>query len=210
MNWHLCEEHEKDDKLCFDSDFPCNICGKWCRSEEDLARHEQNHATKPAKDHTDEQAKFNRMNFKCKFCDIRFQNKCELMKHTKKDHSTFVSICWKNQTGDCEFGNSSCWFSHEETTNEKFNCKSCDLTFECRPEYLKHRKQRHIEKVPMCKNIIKGECVYGDDNCWFNHQVNRNESDIIEKIEDREILKKLLDMVEKITERVVDIEKNRK
>ena len=28
LNWHLCEEHDKDDKLCFDSDFPCTICGK--------------------------------------------------------------------------------------------------------------------------------------------------------------------------------------
>ena len=56
---------------------------------------------------------------------------------------------------------------------------------------------------------MNGECVYGDD-CWFNHQVKRNEEEIIEDIEDRVILKKLLDMVEKITERVVNIEKNRK
>ena len=104
----------------------------------------------------------------------------------------------------------SIYISHEETTNEKFNCKSCDLTFECRTEYLKHRKQGHIENIPKCKNITKGECVYGDDNCWFNHQGNRNESEIIEKIKDREILQKLLDMVEKITERVADIKNNRK
>ena len=131
------------------------------------------------------------------------------MKHTKKDHSTFVSICWKNQAGDCEFGNNSCWFAHEKTTNEKIICNNCDSTFKCRPEYLKHRKQRHLEKVPKCTNIMNGECTYGDD-CWFNHQVKRNEEEIIEDIEDRVILKKLLDMVEKITERVVNIEKNRK
>ena len=40
--------------------------------------------------------------------------------------------------------------------------------------------------------------------------MNRNESEIIENIEDRVILKKLLDMVErKKPERVVDIEKDK-
>ena len=50
LNWHLCEEHGKDDKLFLYSDYSCNICGKWCRSAEDLTRHELEHAVKSSKE----------------------------------------------------------------------------------------------------------------------------------------------------------------
>ena len=70
--------------------------------------------------------------------------------------------------------------------------------------------------VPNCKNILKGECKYSEDKCWFNHhsisKQNENKTETIEKNanEERIVLKKLLDMVEKITERVLTIEKNQK
>ena len=135
------------------------------------------------------------------------------MKHNKYDHASNMSICWNYQAGNCEFGDSSCWFGHEETS-ERFKCNTCELDFNCRPDYQKHRKHKHIEMVSNCKHEIKGECVYGEDKCWFKHQskskVNCNKTETIENMEneDRIILKKLFDMVEKITKRVVEIEKN--
>ena len=63
---------------------------------------------------------------------------------------------------------------------------------------------------------MKGECKYSEDKCWFKHQSiskeNTNKTETIEKNTNEEIivLKKLLDMVEKITERVLIIENYQK
>ena len=73
LNWHLCEEHVKDDKLFLDSDYSCNICGKWCRSDEDLARHELEHAVKSSKDQTGFQFEKEEVNVSCSFCDKRYK-----------------------------------------------------------------------------------------------------------------------------------------
>ena len=61
LNWHLCEEHERDAQLYFGQDFPCDVCGKWCESEDEQAMHEQQHI-----------AKLDQTTFKCKFCDNQF------------------------------------------------------------------------------------------------------------------------------------------
>ena len=37
-----------------------------------------------------------------------------------------------------------------------------------------HKKKEHIEKVAMCWNFTAGNCVLGDDLCWFSH---KNQSD---------------------------------
>ena len=131
------------------------------------------------------------------------------MQHNKEEHKIKVSVCWNYQAGNCEFQDDSCWFAHKQTnefTSEQFKCNNCQLTFKNRPEYLGHRKLNHMEMVPICKNIIKGKCEYSEDKCWFNHQriskQNKNETETFENNanEERIVLKKLLDMVEKITE----------
>ena len=43
LNWHLSDEHDITSDLFFDTDFPCDICGKWCRSESDLEYHQEKH-----------------------------------------------------------------------------------------------------------------------------------------------------------------------
>ena len=63
LNWHLCEEHERDAQLYFGQDFPCDVCGKWCESEDEQAMHEQQHI-----------AKLDQTTFKFKFCDRRYRN----------------------------------------------------------------------------------------------------------------------------------------
>ena len=35
LNWHMCEEHEKDYISYFDTNFPCSVCDRWCKSQKD-------------------------------------------------------------------------------------------------------------------------------------------------------------------------------
>ena len=41
LNWHIEDEH--DIKTDFETDFPCDICGKWRRTEGDLTYHLKKH-----------------------------------------------------------------------------------------------------------------------------------------------------------------------
>ena len=40
------------------------------------------------------------------------------MEHDKRLHEEKVTLCWKFEAGICDFGESSCWFSHCQ--NRKF------------------------------------------------------------------------------------------
>ena len=70
---------------------------------------------------------------------------------------------------------------------------------------MKDRKLVHIDLVHECQNIKEGACQYGDTNCWFKHNIEKyhtkgqNEG---ESIEYNEVVKKLFDIVEKVTERL--------
>ena len=48
-----------------------------------------------------------------------------------------------------------------------------------------------------------GNCVYGDQMCWFIHE-NKNEEN--DNTEDNSLSKRLVEMVEKLTKRVIEIE----
>ena len=72
-------------------------------------------------------------------------------------------------------------------------------------------KFNHSELVSTCKNYVQGTCEY-DDACWFVHgpgdikSANEENENLIG--EDRLLLKKLVEMVEKLTKRVIEIETN--
>ena len=76
---------------------------------------------------------------------------------------------------------------------------------------LKHRKRFHEENVPACKNEKNGTCTYGNQNCWFKHSenedINKNEENGNSKIEKDEVVQRLFQMMEKLTERIFQIEK---
>ena len=55
----------------------------------------------------------------------------------------------------------------------------------------------------MCKQNETGHCVYGDKMCWFIHENKIEEND---NTEDNSLLKRLVEMVEKLTKRVIEIE----
>ena len=83
---------------------------------------------------------------------------------------------------------------------------------------MNHRKAKHSENVSICKNEITGSCQYGSQNCWFNHNgiqnnegailnENRNENgNYMENSQNNELMQKLVEMVEKYTQRIISLE----
>ena len=198
-------------------DIDCNLCGEGFPSQEILTEHKsKDHRDESATQKQSNEAKSLRKKFKftCKFCEENFELKSEVMKHSKREHSKSVSICWNFLAGCCEYEDSFCWFVHEKTLVNMMctllTCNICDLTFKSRQEYLKHRKLFHVEIVPECKKKMDGTCQYGDAKCWFKHSIkeyNTKEQNGGKNIENNEVVEKLFDIVEKVTERLAKIEK---
>ena len=90
----------------------------------------------------------------------------------------------------------------------------CEKSFPNIADYLKHRKRFHEENVPACKNEKNGTCTYGNQNCWFKHSenedINKNEENENSKIEKDEVVQRLFQMMEKLTECIFQIEKKDK
>ena len=66
---------------------------------------------------------------------------------------------------------------------------------------MKHRKSEHSESVPSCKHVLNGACGYGQSKCWFTHNDSEIENQNL-NVKDQEITEKMLDMMEKITQRL--------
>ena len=90
--------------------------------------------------------------FECRFCDKRFENMSDLMKHNKKDHEQRVSACRNFDGGYCEYEEKDCWFIHNANLEVKSKCTMCVKTFNSRCNFLKHRKMIHPQIVPFCRN----------------------------------------------------------
>ena len=61
-----------------------------------------------------------------------------------------------------------------------------------------HEKNDHIEDVPFCKYDHGKTCAYGD-RCWFRHEKH-------EMLENQDLTRKLFSMMEKFTNRIMEIE----
>ena len=99
----------------------------------------------------------------------------------------------------CVYDN-DCWYSHEKqnfTQARLYKCNFCGNDFQTESDLFKHKKISHSELVPACKNFLRNNCTF-ENNCWFSHE-NKNEEKSLEKNEDRLLLERLLEMVEKLT-----------
>ena len=113
--------------------------------------------------------------------------------------------------GHCERA-SECWYRHDETAEpvaKESKCSLCDKVFKTRYDFMHHKKNAHPEIVPECRDNY-GTCKIGVTKCWFIHhdiEVN-NENDIRENAhgKNQEMIEKLFDMVEKFTERIIQLE----
>ena len=120
LNWHMGEDHDLSSDSYFDTDYPCDICGKWSRSGADLVNHLKKHEENN-KDNT----------FGCNLCSDSFREKNSLMIHKKNIHKEKVSTCWDYSTGKCDLGDEIFWFIHSESSIEsKFKCSICEKVFD--------------------------------------------------------------------------------
>ena len=108
-----------------------------------------------------------------------------------------------------------CWYKHDQTVNEggidtaKIKCNKCDTEFENKPEFMRHKKQEHRQSVPACVNETHGTCVFGEEKCWFRHN-NKDENNQTynkDKVnENKEVMERIFNMMEKMTNRIMKIE----
>ena len=69
-----------------------------------------------------------------------------------------------------------------------------------------HRKLSHAAVVPPCRNIMNGERQFGKHKCWFSHS---GKQECQENTNTNEAMERMLDVMEKITERISDLEKSK-
>ena len=161
----------------------------------------------------------NEKGMECHYCDDKFESKRDLMFHRKQAHIEKVQFCVHFNDGKCAFGD-TCWFSHDASSKkscQEYKCSICEKEFKIKSVFMYHRKTEHSETVPICKHEITGSCQYGFQNCWFNHnkaQIDENESineninenNFMKNNQNNEIMQKLVEMVEKYTQRIVQLE----
>ena len=202
LNWHMGYEHDLSDELFFDKDFFCEVCDRFCKTESELIEHKQVHIPSKVKVSVD-----------CNFCEKHFLTQSDLMSHKKIEHAVKVATCWNFSSGKCDFQDEECWFIHRLNGKhdiKQLTCSFCDKIFSVLPELLKHRKKEHKDLIAPCRNILKGACKYGTSKCWFNHDdiENPNESEVNVNKENNNVIQKLFEMMETMTERIVQMEES--
>ena len=126
------------------------------------------------------------------------------MVHKKQYHLEMIDTCWGFVVGNFVFGDQKCWFRHSPTKLSDIECKLCTENFETKPEYMKHRKEKHETVVPICQN--SSSCKY--EFCWFIHK-GTDENEIpneIEEMENNVVIERLFDLVEKLGKRIKKLE----
>ena len=59
-----------------------------------------------------------------------------MMKHRKRDHSNIVKLCSQYQQNRCRFQNESCWFKHENETENPHEERNNDEAKNEQPEMV--------------------------------------------------------------------------
>ena len=70
---------------------------------------------------------------------------------------------------------------------------------------MNHRKHEHSELTEHCRNYLNGSCPYAPYSCWFKHAETEN-TDRSQNIKNDSLTEKLFNMMEKIVERLADLE----
>ena len=94
--------------------------------------------------------------------------------HTENDDEPICTHCGYPAQDLCDLGAHIYEWHAEANWNEVFECSICDMRYPCKKELMSHRKKKHIEIVPICRNFIKGTCHF--ENCWYKHERNAIET----------------------------------
>lgn len=72
---------------------------------------------------------------------------------------------------------------------------------------MTHRKREHTNMLVLCNEDLNGASRFGVEKCWFRHTENGDKK-VINKKEttDSMVIQKVVQMMEKITERILKIE----
>ena len=150
----------------------------------------------------------------CHYCGNYFKNKGDLMIHRKNTHAEKVSQCSFFLEGKCTFGE-ECWYSHKNDSRKvlsEYKCKTCEEIFKIKSDFMRHRRLKHIESVPQCRDASNGSCHFGRIKCWFNHEEYESSNDIRNEENatnvNQEVIDKIFDMMENFTHHIIDIENN--
>ena len=55
-------------------------------------------------------------------------------------------------------------------TQVKFDVICVKKFFKKQADFLKHKKEKHIELIQTCRNVLSGNFSYGDSLCCFKHE----------------------------------------
>ena len=91
---------------------------------------------------------------------------------------------------------------------KEIECALCGKVFRTQSDFYSHRKKQHKETIPSCKNYKTGACIYGKDMCWFLHENVETGEDT--EIKDGNIIQKMMQMMERMTERMINLEESNK
>ena len=200
FSWHMDYEHDINTDMQYETDFPCEICAKWCRTEADLTHHLKRHAYESdslSLDNGDDM-------MSCNFCKRRFKTNKEVMVHKKKEHSEKVEICWNYSTGKCEFGADLCWFLHTNSSKScEIDCNICGKVFTTLNQFLNHKKIEHVASVQQCTHEKNNSCPYGAKKCWYLHSLPENNE--VNNV-NQEVIEKIFNMMEQFTKRILNLE----
>ena len=62
-----------------------------------------------------------------------------------------------------------CHGPEEEIEDESIICYICGWKLENKMDLMKHRKEKHEQRVRTCQFFIKGTCEFSASDCWYNH-----------------------------------------
>jgi hypothetical protein len=124
----------------------------------------------------------------CFTCKNTFRSFSDMIEHRRIQHPS-TKKC--SNYPNCERGE-SCLYIHEGTTNNlntvvtqenqtdgPVTCRICLSEFHDKNEMMIHRKNEHLDKVGICKNIAAGlNCRKGPVHCWYKHNLGLNSNSI--------------------------------
>ena len=70
---------------------------------------------------------------------------------------------------------------------------------------MKHKKSEHIATVKECRNASSESCSYGEQTCWFCHDLPVVKNELANN-KNEEVTEKILKIMEKFTLRIIDLE----
>ena len=182
---------------------------RWTEHEDDDELDTRIHVDVEKREASHNWSETNMNDFECNFCDKNFRTKRAVMEHKKNEHREKVANCWKFADGICQQSDAKCWFNHLISDNEPtiIKCHLCEKSFKTFPNFLKHKRENHTELVQKCRNALTGTCSYGEKLCWFKHE-SIEELEELEKSKNynQEVFDKIFVMMDKITERIVNVE----